>query len=136
MAWQMSNAKIQFLSVQVGRWYPGHGLTFIAVTPAEGPAVPFSRFLTFTSPFSHQRELLTRIRRDALRDAFEARHAGGFSRIFPVTDPARRDRYAAVLQHAFSTFLSSRAPALHDELNRTYKDTYKVRDTTCACVPV
>ena len=70
--------------------------------------------------------MLVRIRKDATREEFEHRYSGGFTRIFPVDDKVRRENYAKLLADAFSTFLSSRAGSLQQEVDRVYKNKYRV----------
>ena len=75
---------------------------------------------------SLQKDMLVRIRKDATREEFEHRYSGGFTRIFPVDDKVRRENYAKLLADAFSTFLSSRAGSLQQEVDRVYKNKYRV----------
>ena len=73
-----------------------------------------------------QKDMLMRIRREAAREDFENRNSGRFRRIFPPDDKFLREKYAGMLQDAFSVFLSGRTTSLQKEVHRTYRGQLKV----------
>ena len=75
-----------------------------------------------------QKELLARVRKAGWREEFENRNKGRFIRIFPTDDRIRQERYIQLLQTAYTTFMSGRAPSMHKEIQLVYNNKLKVRD--------
>ena len=75
---------------------------------------------------SAQKEILNRIRREAAREEYENRHCNRFRRIFPPDDKFRRERYAALLNESFKTFLAGRSSSLQKEIEEQYSQRYRV----------
>ena len=75
-----------------------------------------------------QKEILNRIRREAAREEYENRHSNRFRRIFPPDDKFRRERYAALLNESFKTFLAGRSSSLQKEIEEQYSQRYREED--------
>ena len=73
-----------------------------------------------------QKDMLTRMRKDAAREDYESRNCGRWRRIFPPDDKFKAEKYANLLSHAFNTFLSGRASQLQKEISRTYTNKLRV----------
>ena len=74
-----------------------------------------------------QKEVLTRIRREAAREEYENKHCNRFKRIFPPEDKFRREKYAHLLNESFKTFLSGRSSSLQKEIEEQYSQKLRVR---------
>lgn len=73
-----------------------------------------------------QKEILSRIRRESAREEFENRNCNRYRRIFPPDDKFRREKYAALLNESFKTFLAGRSSSLQKEIEDQYSQKYKV----------
>lgn len=73
-----------------------------------------------------QKELLARVRKAGWREEFENKNRGRFLRIFPTDDKIRQERYIQLLQVAYSSFMSGRAPSMHKEIQLVYNNKLKV----------
>lgn len=75
--------------------------------------------------------MLQRIRKAGTREEYENRNRGRFIRIFPTEDRLRQERYIHLLESAYSTFMSGRAPSMHKEIQLMYNNKLKVIESTC-----
>ncbi|XP_074640830.1 tubulin polyglutamylase TTLL7-like isoform X3 [Tubulanus polymorphus] len=74
------------------------------------------------------KELLGRIRRETAREDYENRNIGRFRRIFPPEDKFKQERFAHLINEAFSLFLSGRSGALQKEITMTYSNRLREED--------
>ena len=71
--------------------------------------------------------MLARTKRETLKDDYESRNLGRFKKIFPPEDKFRREKYAALMEDAFSIFLpGGRAGGMKEEIERLYKNPLRV----------
>ncbi|WAR24816.1 TTLL7-like protein [Mya arenaria] len=71
------------------------------------------------------KELLQRVKKAGTREDYENRNRGRFIRIFPTDDKARQDSYVKLLEAAYTTFMSGRAPSMHKEIQLMYNNKLK-----------
>ncbi|XP_052777435.1 tubulin polyglutamylase TTLL7-like isoform X2 [Mya arenaria] len=74
------------------------------------------------------KELLQRVKKAGTREDYENRNRGRFIRIFPTDDKARQDSYVKLLEAAYTTFMSGRAPSMHKEIQLMYNNKLKESD--------
>lgn len=74
------------------------------------------------------KELLARVRKAGWREEFENRNKGRFIRIFPTDEKIKQERYIQLLQVAYSTFMSGRAPSMHKEIQLVYNNKLKEQE--------
>ena len=72
--------------------------------------------------------MLTRLRRESAREDYENRNCNRFRRIFPPEDKFRRDKYSALLNESFKTFLAGRSSSLQKEIEEQYSQRYREED--------
>jgi tubulin polyglutamylase TTLL7 len=69
-----------------------------------------------------------KVRRGAAREEHENRNSGRYQRIFPPDDKFKQEKYSALLNDAFSIFLSGRSGSLQKEIQMTYNQKLRVSD--------